>query len=261
MVEPALLLMEAQTASLSSQKRYEQAMEITQQSIRLASQHSLHVHRARNLLRLANIRCDCIPSQPTLVLPPLLECLSVCEQHAIDPIHAAALGTLGKIHLLMGNCRMARSVINAAMPSMIQAAPSDVVAEALLTLVKCDLALAREGDSNSSGGKQRSKRLLHRSMSMLSEAERKARDMSNMLLLLEIHYLRAQICNQLGPEFVPERDVASKQFVGVSKWLRNGGEISSLANAAPSNLSDPDSISSLAESLVSLSSKAMAIAV
>jgi len=259
MVEPALLLMEAQTASLSSQKRYEQAMEITQQSIRLASQHSLHVHRARNLLRLANIRCDCIPSQPTLVLPPLLECLSVCEQHGIDPIHAAALGTLGKIHLLMGNCRMARSVINAAMPSMIQAAPSDVVAGALLTLVKCDLALAREGDSNSTGGEQRSKKLLHRSMSMLSEAERKARDMSNMLMLLEIHYLRAQICNQLGPNYVPERDFASKQFVRVSKWLRNGGEINSLAKAAPSNLSDPDSVSSITESLVSLSSKAMAI--
>lgn len=256
-IESILLLMEAQSASLSSQKRYEQAMEITQRSIRLGCQYGLHVHHARSLLRLANLRLDCIPSQPTLVLPALLECLSVCEQHAIDPFHAAALGALGKIHLLMGNCRIARSVINAAMPAMIQAAAGDVVAEALLTLVKCDLTRIHEGDNNGSGGKQNI-RLLHRSLTMLSEAERISRDMSNMCTLRELYYLRAQICNLLGPEFADQRGAASKKFVDTSKWLR--GESATLQTSiSPSNLSSPDSITLVAESLGSMCHTAMTV--
>ena len=189
-------------------------MNVTRKAIDLASSHKLHVHHANSLLRLAKIRLACIPSQPTLVLPSLLECLSICEQHIIDPIHAAAVGTLGKVHLLMGNHTLARSVLSAAMPTIVQAAPGDTVADALVTLAKCDLALLQDGRRTGQQAQQREKRLLNRATSLLSEAEQVAQDMSDRSMLREIVYLMAHVGNLRGD--VSARDAASKKFVDLS---------------------------------------------
>lgn len=216
-IESTLLFLESQATALTSQGRFEDAMSVTRKAIDLAAWHNLHVHHANSLLRLAKIRLACIPSQPTLVLPSLLECLSICEQHIIDPIHAAAVGTLGKVHLLMGNHTLAQSVLSAAMPTIVQAAPGDTVADALVTLAKCDLALLQDGRRNglqAQQQQQREKRLLNRATSLLSEAEQVAQDMSDRSMLREIVYIMAHVGNLRGD--VSARDAASKRFVDLS---------------------------------------------
>ena len=222
-IESTLLFLESQATALASQARFEDAMNVTRRAIDLASSHKLRVHHARSLLRLAKIRLACIPSQPTLVLPSLLECLSICEQHNIDPIHAAAVGTLGKVHLLMGNHTLARSVLSAAMPTIVQAAPGDTVADALVTLVKCDLALLQDGRraGQQAHQQQREKRLLSRATSLLSEAEQVAQDMSDRSILREILYLMARVSDLQGN--IPARNAASKRFVDLSSAKSLGG--------------------------------------
>ena len=221
-VESTLLFLESQASALTSQGRFEDAMNVTRKAIDLAASHTLHVHHAGSLLRLAKIRLACIPSQPTLVLPSLLECLTICEQHIIDPVHAAAVGTLGKVHLLMGNHTLARSVLTAAMPTIVQAAPGDTVADALVTLVKCDLALLQDGRKSGQPAQQqqqqqREKRLLNRATSLLSEAEQIAQDMSDRSMLREIVYLMAHVGNLRGD--ASARDAASKRFVDLAESL------------------------------------------
>jgi hypothetical protein len=225
-IESTLLFLESQATALTSQGRFEDAMSVTRKAIDLASARKLHVHHASSLLRLAKIRLACIPSQPTLVLPSLLECLSICEQHIIDPIHAAAVGTLGKVHLLMGNHALARSVLSAAMPTIVQAAPGDTVADALVTLAKCDLALLQDGRrtrQQAQRQQQREKRLLTRAASLLSEAEQVAQDMSDRSMLREIIYLMAHVSNLQGN--VSARDAASKRFVALSTNAESLGGI------------------------------------
>ena len=217
-IESIVLFQESHATALVSQGRFEDALSVTRSTIDLASSHQLHVHHARGLLRLAKIRLACIPSQPTLVLPTLLECLSICEQYIIDPIHAAAIGTLGRVHLLMGNHALARSVLSAAMPTIVQAAPGDAVVDALVTLVKCDLALIRDGRRNprrqQAERQPNEKRLLRRAASLLTEAEQVAQDMSDRSMLREIFYLTAHLSNLQGN--TSARDAASKRFIELS---------------------------------------------
>jgi len=220
-IESIVLFHEGQATAFVSQGRFEDALSVTRRAIDLASSHQLHGHHARGLLRLVKIRLACIPSQPTLVLPTLLECLSICEQFIIDPIHAAAIGTLGRVHLLMGNHALARSVLSAAMPTIVQAAPGDAVVDALVTLVKCDLALLQDGRKSPRQQAERQsneKRLLRRAASLLSEAEQVAQDMSDRSMLREILYLLAHLSNLQGN--TSARDAASKRFIDLSR----GGE-------------------------------------
>ena len=265
--EAALRLLTAEASSLSAMGRSREATDIVRAAVSLASRRGMRSHQARSLIMLARLELDRLaPPSPPLPLPPLLECLSLCERWGMDAVHAEALSVMGRAQLLGGNVGRARSAVRASLPALVQSAEGDVIAEAWLTLAKCDLAglksVSSGGNYSEGANKRRRWQLLLRTRSHLMEAERLSRSMSDVRLLQEVSYLRAQVSNGLaGPDqeegqdrrqmYMSERDAAARTFVSTSERLRSRG-VGSPAEAAiptPSSFREVEQVTKMKQFL------------
>merc|ERR1719198_1337447 len=102
----------------------------------------LRLHTARLLLLLGCIRLQACPQNPVSSLPPLLRCLSLCELHSMDAMHAIATSVLAQAHVRLGAPARARVLLEASLAKVLEHAPISLQGEAWLTLAKCDLQQA-----------------------------------------------------------------------------------------------------------------------
>lgn len=92
------------------------------------------------------------PENPTCVIPTLLECLALSEEHAIDPMHASALSLLSRMHFEMDNIERARAIMKAAMPVILLHCHVFFQGASWLILAKCTLSEVK--DAKSKDGKE-----------------------------------------------------------------------------------------------------------
>ncbi|KAL7518888.1 hypothetical protein ACHAWX_003692 [Stephanocyclus meneghinianus] len=198
----------------------------------LANNHSLLLRYGWQLLQLALIDLEASTTSPSInasverSLPPLLECLYLSKQHAMDPLRAVALTAFAKILLCMGRFLKARALLNAAMPLVMQHGHLWFQAEACLTLAKCNLAEARWKVSESAGdvkanGTTRSSfsespvALQRKALSQLENAASLFNKIDDIHRLRQTYYLQAMVCNSL-PCMQSKRDEFATKFAQVS---------------------------------------------
>ena len=198
--------------------------------------HGLRFHHARLLLQLTLIHLQsnskCISTIITCSLPPLLECISLCDNFSIDSLHAAALSLLAKIYLLLDNPKKAKIMLKATMPSLVQHAPLCVQGEAWVTLGKCYM---RElvvfctknqkllTSTESKGGKfirvsflanPVSKRIFTKTYSHLKEAIKVFTKIQHIKSLRECYYLMARLCYSCGDDGKKMKERTNKALQG-----------------------------------------------
>jgi len=208
----------------------------------LAKKHSLLLHQGWQLLQLALIDLEASTASPSInasverSLPPLLECLYLSKQHAMDPLRAVALTTLAKILLCMGRFLKARALLNAAIPLVMQHGHLWFQAEACLTLAKCNLAEARWKVTESAGDlkahavmrkhwttrsnfSQSPVALQRKALSQLENAASLFNKIDDVHRLRQTYYLQAMVCNSL-PYMQTKRDEFATKFGQVSARRR-----------------------------------------
>jgi len=259
---PSGALMPAIEASLASltrsthlsiqQRDYERAKTSARRACWLASHHGLLFQQAWQLLQLALIDLEsssCAP-QSTIerAIPPLLECLSLCEDYFMDPLRAVALSALAKVHLGMGRFRKARSMLNAAMPLVMQHGHLWLQSEACLTLAKCHLAEAswieggKPGDlisdrkgilsTTDSGHAIDIMNLRQTALFQLEKSASILEQLDEISRLREVYYLQARVYQSL-PHInrnLRKRDEAARKFaqLGIEKQRRISSKVMSI---------------------------------
>lgn len=173
------------------------------------------MQHASLLLQLAIIDLDSSPYNFIGALPPLLECLSMCEKHAMDSHHATALSVLAQVQLRMRNTKQAVSLLNAALPSLLQHTHIWFAGEAYLTLGKCQLQRANEAQPK---GRTAVIRILQSTLTNLKQSASVFRECQDAVRLREVYYLQARTYNSI-PGKRDKRNEASKWFVNVSRHL------------------------------------------
>mgnify|MGYP000151801787 CR=1 FL=1 len=243
-VESSLVFFSQSTLLFLQRAEYDRAKVAARRACWLARRHGLMWHQAWSLLQLALIDLEASTSAlSTQPLPPLLECLSLCEQYSMDPLRAIALATLSKILLRMGRHHKARAMLESALPLLMQHGSFWYQGEGCLTLAKCYLAEAaslREGEQQStveqggSGGggvelssvgkRKRSPQQQHneqqhdplslelheKALSELKKAAICFEKIEDTCRLRQSHYLQARVFNTLG--IIRQRDEAAKMY-------------------------------------------------
>lgn len=202
---------------LSRQGRWEKAKHLAKELCERCQSEGggLRVQHASLLIQLAIIHLDSSSHNFIGALPPLLECLSMCEKHAMDSHHATALSVLAQIQLRMRNTKQAVSLLNAALPSLLQHTHIWFAGEAYLTLGKCQLQCANEARSK---GRTAVIRILQSALANLEKSVGIFRECQDAVRLREVYYLQARTCNSI-PGKQDKRNEASKLFVNVSRHL------------------------------------------
>jgi len=176
----------------------------------------LRVQYATLLLQLAMIQLESCPQNFVAALPPLFECLIMCENCAMDSHHATALSILAQVHLRMQNTKQAIALLKATLPSLSQHSHVWFVGEAYLTLAKCQLQQAKKEQSKGSTAKLT--RALQSAVVSLEKGAESFRGCEDATRLREVYYLLARTYSSI-PDKKAERNEASKRFVQVSRHL------------------------------------------
>ena len=210
-VETALLLMAKSTHLFLQQEDYERAKATARQACWLSSRHSLFFHQGWNLLQLALIDLEASTSSSSNVessMLPLLECLHLSEQYAMDPLRATALSILSRVFLCMGRFCKARALINAAMPLLMQHGHVWFQGEACLTLAKCHLSEVVSSDETRLSATQ----LRQNALIQLEKAASLFERIEDFQRLKQVYYLQSRIHPYL-PNGEKRREEAAKKFL------------------------------------------------
>jgi hypothetical protein len=202
---------------LSRQGRWEKAKHLAKELCETCQREGggLRVQHASLLIQLAIIHLDSSPHNFIGALPPLLECLSMCEKHAMDSNHATALSVLAQVQMRMRNTKQAIALLNAALPSLLQHTHIWFAGEASLTLGKCHLQRANEAQPK---GHTAVIHILRSAITSLEMAECRMRECQDAVRLREVYYLLARTYNSI-PGKLDKRNDASQRFVNVSRHL------------------------------------------
>ena len=187
---------------------------ISKDVVPYCQKHGLHYFHCYFLLQLVMIYLDSSPDDPTCALPSLLECLALSEKQSIDPIHAAALSLLSRMHFEMDNLERAKATMKAAMPVILQHGHVFFQGEAWLTLAKCTLSEVKDCNIEIDGPKHMC--LLKRALVELKHAAGAFEKIQDVVRLREVYYLKAHVCSSL-PGHLKKRDVAAKRFQELNK--------------------------------------------
>ena len=194
---------------------YERAKVTTRRACWLASKQSLLFHQGWHLLQLALIDLEAYVTAPSTnppverALAPLLECLNLSEQYAMDPLRAVALTTLAKVMLGMGHFWKARAMLNAAMPLVMQHGHIWFQAEACLIIAKCYLTEAASSENDQKEELRRTALFqLENSTTLFGQIE-------DIQRLRQVYYLQAIICQSL-PNMQQKRNKVAKLYIQMS---------------------------------------------
>ena len=181
--------------------------------------HDMHFFHCHFLLQLALIYLEGSPDNPTCVIPTLLDCLALSEEYSIDPINASALSLLSRMHFQMDNIERAKSILNAAMPVIVQHCHVFFQGQAWLTMAKCTLSESKSHQAivDTDLGTLKKKHLLKRALGELEHATDSFEKIQDTIQLREVYYLAANICNTLQSYF--KRDAAANKFLHYNKVL------------------------------------------
>ena len=202
------------------QRRWELAKNIiSEKIIPICEVNRLRYYHAYYLLQLSIIHFDSSPYDPIRALTPILLCLSLSEKYSIDGIHAAALSLLARVHFELGNWSLAKSILSAAMSTIIQNAHVCFQGETYLCMAKCTLSEAKELDkqflstatrSNVSMNRRKNN-LLKAALSQLQKSQISFEKAVDVIRLREVYYLLAQ-CHALLSGHASRRNMAAKRF-------------------------------------------------
>ena len=198
---------------LSRQKRWNEAKVKYEKACSFCRDNGLHSNFARFLLELASIQLESCPDHPFNALPPLLECLSLCERLSMDCLHASGLALLGRVHLQLGSPKEAVRLIKASLPILCQHAPLYVQGQAWLTLAKANAEIANDKEVI----RQRL-RQVQLSISQLDEAIILFRQIEDFCCQREAYYLQARLYDFI-PSKVKQRNEAARQFNAVCRRI------------------------------------------
>jgi tetratricopeptide (TPR) repeat protein len=206
---------------LTRQQRFEKAERLLQVCIEKAKVNKLKQQHAALLLQLSLVHLEANPRQSTLALPPLLECLSLTDQHQMDGLHACALSVLAQVHFRMKNSTRAIALLKAALPSLLQTEHVWYQGEAYFTLANCRLQLVGmfvQKDGVGANNKKKSMRLYRSIVRDLKQSQHFFEKCHDLPRLKDVFYLQARVLHILPGEH-RERDRISQAFVDVSRHL------------------------------------------
>lgn len=196
------------------QRRWELAKStICDKIIPICESSKFHYYHAFYLLQLAMIHFDSSPYDPVRALIPILSCLSIAEKFSIDGVHAEALSLLAKAHFELGDWNIAKSILNAALPKIIQNGHVSFQGETYLCMAKCILSEAKElnvDDQHINTDKKRC-RLLRAAITQLHKSQAAFEKAVDIIRLREIYYLLAH-CHASLPGHTSRRNEAAKKF-------------------------------------------------
>lgn len=209
-----------QVLLLSRQGQWEKAKKLATKLCETCQSEGrgLRVQHATLLMLLAKIQLESCPHNFIGALPPLFECLTMCENSAMDSHHATALSILAQVHLRMQNSKQAMSLLKATLPSLTQHAHIWFVGEAHLTLGKCLLQQAKKEELSNN----KLTRTLQSAADSLEQSADGFRECQDAARLREVYYLLARTYNSI-PGKEEERNEASRRFAKVSRHLENNG--------------------------------------
>jgi tetratricopeptide (TPR) repeat protein len=216
---------------LSRQGNWDEAKCLLKKLVAVCQQQGLRSRQARLLVQLSWMQFESASHHNfTAALPPLLECLSLCEKLHLDSIHATALTILAKVHLRLFNSKRAMALLKAALPLLLQNEHVWYQAEAYLTFAKCYLQRAKNVVQTGSG-KERIRRLLRTALNLLEQSTRLFEQCQDLIRLREALYLQARLYHALQPEettMMDQRDKMAQRFVDVSRYLQGSRSCLSL---------------------------------
>ena len=199
---------------------YSTAKVATRRACMIAAKHSLLIHRGWQLLQLALIDLESSTGAPSdnpsveRALSPLLKCLDLADKHNMDPLRAAALATMAKILLYLGQFQRARAMLKSAMPLILQHGHKWFQGEACLTMAKCNLVDARSiVDETQTATKTTDslEKLRRTALSQLENAASIFEQIDDNQRLRQTCYLQAVVCNFI-PRLQSRRDELANQF-------------------------------------------------
>ena len=199
----------------------------------------LRVQQATLLIVLAIIQLESCPQNFIGALPPLFECLTMCENCAMDSHHAIALSILAQVHMRMQNTKQAIALLKATLQSLPQHAHIWFVGEAYLTLGKCQLQQAKKEHSKGCNNK----RTLQVAVNSLEKSAVSFRECDDANRLREVYYLLARTYNSI-PGQVGRRNEASTRFVNVSRHLERARHSGSWKRGSLSDMSHLEELAS-----------------
>lgn len=191
---------------LSRQGRWDDAKELLKNLIAKCKVKANHGATARLLLQLSEVQLEANQKQFANALRPLLECLALSKKHKMDGLHSTALSVLAQVHLRMGRCSRAVSVLQSSLPALLRQGHVWKQAEAYLTLAKCRMKQAKECDYQSKRNK-----LLLAAVQELTRSEDLFLRCQDCRHLQEVYYLLARL-HSLLPGSHHLRDIAAENF-------------------------------------------------
>jgi tetratricopeptide (TPR) repeat protein len=227
-----------QALLLSRQGRHEDAIHLMRTVIKKSKVGCETALTGRLLLLLTLIQLDSSKHEFTRVLPSVMECLTLAEEHGMDGLHAAALSLLAQVHLRMEKPRRAAAVLQAVLPSLLQQEHVWLQGEAYLTLGKCLLKQATKDGVKSNA--QQTLTLAAHELTRSKELFLRCQDSNR---LKEVYYLLARIYNEL-PNSRGQRDEASENFLKMQQ--RTAQSSSSSTADLISSLTDKHQLGCLA---------------
>jgi len=212
---------------LCRQRKWDLAKKIIlQKIIPICKLNRFHYYHALYLLQLVVIHFDSSPNDPARSLTPLLQCISLCEQYSLDVIHAVSLSLLARTHLELGDWRRAKSVLKAAMPSIMQNSHICFQGDSLLCLAKCTLSEVKDLDrstANADNGRnmaceRRKHKILKVAVAQLQQCKIAFEKIIDVIRLREVYYLQAQCYNSL-PGCKSKRNEAASSFREMNRTI------------------------------------------
>jgi len=231
-----------QSLLLQAQEKWDQAKQVLKDQLAISKSAGLPLHTAWILLRIAMLLIESSASKQKRsnnqsyanAVPYLLECLTVCDEHCQDGLHATAMTVLAQVHFRMNRIDPAIAMIEAALPNLLQRGHVWFQAEAYLTMAKCHL-------------KKRTHRIVgvratRMASHALAQSERLFLRCQDGDKLVQVYYLQANTWNIL-PGNQRKRDNASQKFLKTREYL--GRAASLFQNSFDPEMSDETGLTSL----------------
>ena len=195
------MMMYHKILSLSRRKQYDTAIGMLRSMI-VKYKRGQHRDLAWALLQLSRIyiESDRHMNKGRFVnaLQPILECVSLSKQHQIYGLYNEALLVLAHVHLLMGQCHRAISIVQMILPTLLSSHHVSIQAEAYLILGKCRMVLAKSASNRHPPQPGRPLKLVKAAIQELERSRKLYERCHDCQQLQEIHYLLAQAYHQLS---------------------------------------------------------------
>ena len=204
-------------------KSWDKAIPLTKKLCTISKEAGLHPYHAKFLLQLASIYIESTPKNALVSLPIVLESVNLCQQYAMDSLHAYSLFILAKIHLLSNNAKKSLILLKGCMSTIVQHSSIQIQGDVYLTLSKCYMSNASSSDT-----KKKIVKLCTTSLSHIQKAIQLFQKIQDLRHLRECYYLQARIYHSLSSTnniYISKRNVAANKFQEADMLLKQNGNM------------------------------------